>query len=159
MLAFGFYDYQWAQIIFLDDRRLWRKNLHYSIFFMQAEISKKYPGLWRMVRKLLIAFQSSYFVEKTSSVVVNLLTTKRTRLNITERGNLRLFLTKLKPNTDNLLSIYQVHPFYWEYGYFVIVFFLQKIERFFLSDALSLLWNIFLYFIFGKIIEKLGWTL
>ncbi|XP_025266439.1 SCAN domain-containing protein 3-like [Camponotus floridanus] len=82
----------------------------YQTFWLQAEIHEKYPGLWGIARKLLIAFPSSYLVEKSFSVVTNLLTKKRSRLNITERGDLRLFLTKLKPNIDNLLSIHQVHP-------------------------------------------------
>lgn len=82
----------------------------YQTFWLQAEIPEKYPGLWEIARKLLIAFPSSYLVEKSFSVVTNLLTKKRSRLNITERGDLRLFLTKLKPNIDNLLSIHQVHP-------------------------------------------------
>lgn len=83
----------------------------YQTFWLQAEIPEKYPGLWRIARKLLIAFPSSYLVEKSFSVVTDLLTKKRSRLNITERGDLRLFLTKLKPNIDNLLSIHQqVHP-------------------------------------------------
>ncbi|XP_044751794.1 SCAN domain-containing protein 3-like [Coccinella septempunctata] len=82
----------------------------YQAFWLQSEIPEKYPGLWGIARKLLIAFPSSYLVEKSFSVVTNLLTKKRSRLNITERGDLRLFLTKLKPNIDNLLSIHQVHP-------------------------------------------------
>lgn len=82
----------------------------YQKFWLQAEIPEKYPGLWGIVQKLLIAFPSSYLVEKSFSAVTNLLTKKRSRLNITERGDLRLFLTKLKPNIDNLLSIHQVHP-------------------------------------------------
>ncbi|GBM38410.1 hypothetical protein AVEN_260800-1 [Araneus ventricosus] len=80
----------------------------YQTFWLKAEIPEKYPGLWEIARKCLIAFPSSYLVER--SAVTNLLTKKRSRLNITERGDLRLLLTKLKPNIDNLLSIHQVHP-------------------------------------------------
>lgn len=82
----------------------------YQTFWLQAEIPEKHPGLWEIARKLLIAFPSSYLVEKSFSVVTNLLTKKRNRLNITERGDLRLILTKLKPNIDQILSIHQVHP-------------------------------------------------
>ncbi|CAH1098941.1 unnamed protein product, partial [Psylliodes chrysocephalus] len=82
----------------------------YQKFWLRAEIPEKYPGLWGIVQKLLIAFPSSYLVEKRFSFVTNLLTKKRSKLNITKRGDLRLFLTKLKSNIDNLLSIHQVHP-------------------------------------------------
>lgn len=82
----------------------------YQAFWLQAEIAEKYPGLWEIARKFLIAFPSSYLVEKSFSAVTNMLTKKRSRLNITERGDLRLFLTKLKPNINRLLSDHQVHP-------------------------------------------------
>nr|CAH7715275.1 unnamed protein product [Callosobruchus chinensis] len=35
---------------------------------------------------------------------------KRNRLDIISRGDLRLTLTKLTPNVDNLLLKHQVHP-------------------------------------------------
>jgi hypothetical protein len=49
-------------------------------------------------------------VEKDFSPVVNLLTKKRNRLEITGRGVLRLNLTNLKLNIENLLSKHQVYP-------------------------------------------------
>jgi hypothetical protein len=52
---------------------------------VSGEIPEKYLGLWVIARKLLIAFPSSYLVEKSFSVVTNLLMEKRSRLNITER--------------------------------------------------------------------------
>jgi len=58
----------------------------------------------------LIAFPSSYCVERGFSTVVNLLTKKRNRLEITNREDLRLNLTSLKPNIENLLSKHQAHP-------------------------------------------------
>lgn len=48
----------------------------YQTFWLQAEIPEKHPGLWAIARKLLIAFPSSYLVEKSFSVVTNLLTKK-----------------------------------------------------------------------------------
>ncbi|CAG9565827.1 unnamed protein product [Danaus chrysippus] len=67
----------------------------YQTFWLQAEIPEKYPGLWEIARKFLIAFPSSYLVERSFSADANLLTKKRSKLNITERGDLRLFLTKI----------------------------------------------------------------
>ncbi|KAL0838626.1 hypothetical protein ABMA28_016710 [Loxostege sticticalis] len=82
----------------------------YQIFWLQAEIPEKYPRLWEIARKFLIAFPSSYLVERSFSAVTNLLTKKRSKLNITERGDLRLLLTKIKPNIDRLLTLHQIHP-------------------------------------------------
>ncbi|CAG9789136.1 unnamed protein product [Diatraea saccharalis] len=48
----------------------------YQRFWLQAEIPEKYPELWEIARKLLIAFPSSYLLEKSFSVVTNLLTKK-----------------------------------------------------------------------------------
>lgn len=93
----------------------------YKTFGLQAKIPEKNPGLWGMARKLLIAFPSLYLVVKVFSVVTNLLTKRKSRLNITELGDLRLFLTKLKPNYDNLLSIHRVHSSRSICDYFLIV--------------------------------------
>ena len=82
----------------------------YQTFLLQAEIPGNYPELWVFARKPLIAFPSSYLVEKSFGLITNFLTEKRSRLNITARGDLRLLLTKLNPNIDNLLSILQLHP-------------------------------------------------
>ncbi|GBP26564.1 hypothetical protein EVAR_86067_1 [Eumeta japonica] len=48
----------------------------YQKLWLQVEIPEKYPGLWGNVQKLLIAFPSSYLVEKSLSAVTNLLTKK-----------------------------------------------------------------------------------
>ncbi|KRX13734.1 hypothetical protein T07_14212 [Trichinella nelsoni] len=39
------------------------KNRYHS-FWLQKQISDLYPGLWRMVRKFLLTFPSSYLVER-----------------------------------------------------------------------------------------------
>ena len=41
----------------------------YQTFWLLAEIPEKYPGLWGIARKFLIAFPSSYLVEKSFSVI------------------------------------------------------------------------------------------
>lgn len=46
----------------------------YHTFWLQADLPKKYPGLWVIVRKLLLAFSSTYCIEKSSSGITNLLT-------------------------------------------------------------------------------------
>nr|CAI5869011.1 unnamed protein product [Callosobruchus analis] len=74
----------------------------YQMLWLQAEIPEKYPQLWRIASKFLVALTSSYFLNVSFTVVK-----KRSRLNI---------LTKMKPDGNILLSSHQVHPFH----YFVI---------------------------------------
>ena len=81
----------------------------YQTFWLQAKVPEKCLGLWVIARPLLTAFPSSYLVEKSFSVVTSLLTEKGSRFNITERAELRLLITKLNPNVDNLMSFHQVH--------------------------------------------------
>nr|CAH7765755.1 unnamed protein product [Callosobruchus chinensis] len=58
----------------------------------------------------ILNFLSIVIVERGFSAVTNLLTKKRNRLDIISRGDLRLTLTKLTPNVDNLILKHQVHP-------------------------------------------------
>lgn len=81
----------------------------YQRFWLQDNIPVTYPSLWKIAQKFLISFPSSYLVERGFSAVTNLLTKKRSRLDIVNRGDLRLALTKLKPNIDDLLLKHQVH--------------------------------------------------
>ncbi len=55
----------------------------------------------------LIAFLSTYLVESGFSRVSQLLTKYRNRLNIVERGDLRLALSKLEPDIQTLASKHQ----------------------------------------------------
>lgn len=92
----------------------------YQQFWLQRDIPVIYPGLWSIARKFLIAFPSSYCVERGFSTVVNLLTKKRNRLEITDRRDLRLNLTSLKPNIENLLSKHQAHPSHYKYNFLTL---------------------------------------
>ncbi|KAG0438169.1 SCAN domain-containing protein 3 [Dictyocoela muelleri] len=82
----------------------------YQQFWLQKKISEKYPGVWKIVEKLILAFPSSYLVERGFSAVTNLLTKKRNRLQTVERGDLRLLLTKIQPRVKDLLESHQIHP-------------------------------------------------
>lgn len=62
-------------------------------FCLRSTISRIYPGLSTVVQKLLIAFPSSYLVERGFSAVTNLITKKRNQLDMVKRGDLRLHLT------------------------------------------------------------------
>ena len=67
----------------------------------------KYPVLWGTVKLLLIAFLTSYLVEKGFSAVSKLLTKERSRLNVEKKGDLRLYLTKLEPDIEKLAEQHQ----------------------------------------------------
>ncbi|KAG0437969.1 SCAN domain-containing protein 3 [Dictyocoela muelleri] len=69
----------------------------YQNFWLQKKIAINYSKTWAVVQKILLPFPSSYLVERGFSVVTKLITDKRSRLKITERGDLRLILTKIKP--------------------------------------------------------------
>ena len=66
------------------------------------------PGLWSSVQRLLIAFPSSYLAVRGFSAVATLVTKKRNRLHVTERGDLWLFLSKIEPDIIKLLKIHQI---------------------------------------------------
>ena len=61
---------------------------------------------------LFHCLSTSYLVERGFSAVVLLLSQQRNRLKITERGNLRLFLSEFQPDVKKLVSLHQVHPFH-----------------------------------------------
>lgn len=82
----------------------------YQEFWLQCQISVLYPALWAASKKFFIAFPSSYLAERGFSIVSNLLTKKRNRLSIVERGDLRLLMTSMEPNIDRLLSLHQAQP-------------------------------------------------
>ena len=74
-------------------------------FCEETEI--KYPNSTKCARKLLLPFPSSFLAECGFSAVNDLLVKKRNRLDITQRGDLRLKLTKLEPNIKSLCSKHQ----------------------------------------------------
>uniref|UniRef100_A0A2S2Q2Q0 SCAN domain-containing protein 3 n=1 Tax=Sipha flava TaxID=143950 RepID=A0A2S2Q2Q0_9HEMI len=74
----------------------------YQVFWLQKQISLLYSGLWAVVQTFLIPLLSSYLVERGFSVVKNLLTKKRQRLKITNRGDLKMLLTKIEPNINHI---------------------------------------------------------
>ena len=57
-----------------------------------------------------IAFPTSYLVERGFSAVAQILGKQRQKLDITERGDLRLFLPNIQPDIEKLISSHQAHP-------------------------------------------------
>ncbi|GFS64816.1 uncharacterized protein TNCV_2000451 [Trichonephila clavipes] len=79
-------------------------------FARTLTIDTKGESIFNDLKEFLIAFPSSYLVERDFSAVANLLTKKRNRLDITNREDLRLNLTKVMPNVQKLLLQHQVPP-------------------------------------------------
>ncbi|XP_029654524.1 protein regulator of cytokinesis 1-like [Octopus sinensis] len=63
---------------------------------------KKYPLLWNEIETLIIAFPSTYLVERGFSAVSNILTKKRNKLQIVNRGDLRLSLSTIEADIKRL---------------------------------------------------------
>lgn len=87
------------------EARVWFQQTGYEAFW--AKEQNKYPQLWQQIKLLLLSFPSSYLVEKGFSVVMQLLTKQRNRLQISERGDLRLRLSNIEPDIDELANNHQ----------------------------------------------------
>ncbi|KAG8236678.1 hypothetical protein J437_LFUL017069 [Ladona fulva] len=84
------------------------------------ERSDRYPALWMVVKKLFLAFPTSYLVERGFSAVIQLISKQRNRLQliskqrnrlqVCERGDLRLLLSDIKVDVGKLVSGHQAHP-------------------------------------------------
>lgn len=75
--------------------------------WLALETTEKYPTLSAKAQLLLLPFPTSYLVESGFSAVTDIVTKKRNRLNICDRGDLRLKLTELKPRIEKLCSKHQ----------------------------------------------------
>jgi hypothetical protein len=78
-----------------EELKLKLKN-GYQEFWLQRKIL----ALWAASKNFFIAFLSSYLAERGFRIVSNLLTKKRNRLSIVERGDLRLLMTNMAPNIE-----------------------------------------------------------
>ncbi|KAG9466569.1 hypothetical protein GDO78_016401 [Eleutherodactylus coqui] len=76
----------------------------YECFWVKVKNS--YPILWQEVKLLVLAFPSTYLVERSFSVVQQLLTKVKNKLQICVGGDLRLRLTKIEPDIVRLASAY-----------------------------------------------------
>ncbi|KAL4113309.1 hypothetical protein QTP88_016958 [Uroleucon formosanum] len=81
------------------------KHNGYELFWLKQK--SMYPQLWKEVELLIMAFPSTYLVEKGFSAVQQLLTKSRNKLEICERGDLRLMLTSIEPDIISLAGNHQ----------------------------------------------------
>ncbi|CAI9716139.1 Hypothetical predicted protein [Octopus vulgaris] len=86
----------------------YRCNGKEGLWYYQS-ILNSYPSLWKHLKLLLLAFPTLYLVESGFYHVGTLLSHKRIVLDVTQRGNLRLKLTSLKPNVSALAASHQTH--------------------------------------------------
>ena len=78
---------------------LWKEKSH--CMWMDQDLRRKYPITCGAAEALIIPFPTTYMVESSFSVVNDLLTKKRNRLEISKRGDLRLRRTSLLPTFQN----------------------------------------------------------
>jgi len=86
------------------------QQIGYEAFWPKEQA--KYPHLWEKIKLLLLAFPSSYLVEKGFSSVLQLLTKQRNRLQIYKRGDLRLFLSNIEPDIIKMANSHQAQGSY-----------------------------------------------
>ena len=89
-------------------------SVSYQLFWLQSEIKVKYPYMSDWVKIFFIAFPSSYLVECAFNAITvlldNLITEETTSTCAVRQADLRLFLTKIKPNIKKLMKLHQAHP-------------------------------------------------
>ena len=66
-----------------------------KFMWLDEEMVENYPNLSKHAQNLLLPFPTSYLVECALSAVADVLTKKRGSLNVVDRSDLRLKLTKL----------------------------------------------------------------
>ena len=89
------------------EARIEFNQLGHMNFWLQTKNILSMPLLWQRTKLLILAFPTSYLVEKGFSAVMRLHTKQRNRLQITKSGDLRLMLTKLEPDVAKLAAEHQ----------------------------------------------------
>ena len=80
-----------------DKYNIWKKTV----------VATKYPLLWDKAQFYAIDFPTFYLVEAGFSRVSQMLSKAHNRLDIVERGDLRLSLTSIEPNIKKLIEKHQ----------------------------------------------------
>jgi len=81
-----------------------------SDFWYNVNTRDNYPKLAAAAERFLLGFPSSYMVEAGFSHVNVILSKQCNRLNLKERGDLRLKLTNIQPDANALVRAHQAHP-------------------------------------------------
>ncbi|CAI6354060.1 unnamed protein product [Macrosiphum euphorbiae] len=88
-----------------EEAKIVFKHNGYQLFCLKQKI--RFPQLWKEVELLIMAFPSTCLVEKGFSAVQQLLTKSRNKLEICERGDLRLMLTSIELDIISLAGKHQ----------------------------------------------------
>ena len=80
------------------------RQMSLHLFWTSSILIQTFPSLWREAELYFVAFPTSYLVESGFSSVVQLLTRSRNRLEIDNRGDLRLALSEIDPEIENLVD-------------------------------------------------------
>lgn len=91
-----------------EEAKIYFKAESYEYFW--CKFMHRYPVLWEEAMMWILSFPTSYLVERGFSAVTYLLNKQRNRLSIEKRGDLRLFLTKMIPDINQLIKQHQAHP-------------------------------------------------
>ena len=84
----------------------------YEQFWIAIPGWNTFPNLWKVAELLVLAFPTSYLIERGFSAVYRLLMKQRNRLDISQCGDLRLLITDMKPDVNRIIDEHhaQVHP-------------------------------------------------
>ncbi|KFD50723.1 hypothetical protein M513_08379 [Trichuris suis] len=82
----------------------------YRQFWLRKQIPVLYPTVWAVVKRWLICLPSSSLMERAFSLVTDLITKNRNRLQLVKRGDLRLRVTSILPNIDKLVRSQLCQP-------------------------------------------------
>ena len=88
------------------------KMIGFERFWQRMSKRNKFPNMWKVAKLLTLAFPTSYLMERGFNAVMQLMTKRRNRLDISQNGDLRLLLTDMRPDVKKLIDEHhiQVHP-------------------------------------------------
>ena len=75
--------------------------------WFDKQVSDKYPISTDYAQNIILPFPTTYLVECAFSAVSDILSDKRSKLDITERGDLRAKLTNFQPQFSDILNKHQ----------------------------------------------------
>ncbi|XP_029655244.1 protein ZBED8-like [Octopus sinensis] len=78
-----------------------------SKFWQSKDLQMKFPNLWKEMSNVLLAFPTTYLVESGFSFVNHNTQCEKNRLEVCYRGDIRLKLSRIKPDIEYLASKHQ----------------------------------------------------
>ncbi|KFD56779.1 hypothetical protein M514_02456 [Trichuris suis] len=77
---------------------------HY--YWLHQEIPLRYPALWVAMKRLMAVIPSSSVVGRGFSVLADLVTKKRNRLEVVDQRDLRQRVTPMQPNIERVVGLH-----------------------------------------------------